>query len=222
MDVRELRPGLWRWTAPHPDWTPEQGGPDGWEREVGCVSCESAGALVLIDPLAPAEGTEDAERFWRALDRDVERMGAAPDVLLTIFWHARSAQAIADRYGGARVWAHAPAADEARKRVGVTDTFDAGDPLPGGVEALDAHRAWEIFFWLPEHRALVAGDALLGAPGGGVRIPEAWLADIAPDDYRRSLQPLLELPVELILVAHGEPVLENGREALARALATEA
>jgi hypothetical protein len=30
--------------------------------------------------------------------------------------------------------------------------------------------------------------------------------------------PLLDLPVELVLPAHGDPVLEHGREALARAL----
>jgi hypothetical protein len=33
------------------------------------------------------------------------------------------------------------------------------------------------------------------------------------------LLPLLELPVEVVLPAHGEPVLANGREALALALA---
>jgi hypothetical protein len=36
------------------------------------------------------------------------------------------------------------------------------------------------------------------------------------DDVVRRLRPLLELPVELVLPAHGEPV---GREALERALA---
>jgi hypothetical protein len=35
---------------------------------------------------------------------------------------------------------------------------------------------------------------------------------------RKALQPLLELPVEMVLVSHGEPVLSGGREALVRAL----
>jgi hypothetical protein len=35
---------------------------------------------------------------------------------------------------------------------------------------------------------------------------------------RAALRPLLDLPIELILVSHGEPVLAGGREALARAL----
>jgi len=33
-----------------------------------------------------------------------------------------------------------------------------------------------------------------------------------------ELRPLLGLPIELILVSHGEPVLDGGREALARAI----
>ena len=35
----------------------------------------------------------------------------------------------------------------------------------------------------------------------------------------RLMRPLLELPIERVLVSHGEPVLRDGRAALARALA---
>ena len=51
--MRELRPRLWHWTAPHPEWTPESGGDDGWEQEVGCYAYVSpdGGTLVLLDPL---------------------------------------------------------------------------------------------------------------------------------------------------------------------------
>ena len=34
-----------------------------------------------------------------------------------------------------------------------------------------------------------------------------------------ALRPLLDLPVEMVLVSHGEPVLSGGREAIACALA---
>jgi hypothetical protein len=36
---------------------------------------------------------------------------------------------------------------------------------------------------------------------------------------KQGLRPLLELPVELVLVSHGEPVLADGQRALATALA---
>ena len=39
------------------------------------------------------------------------------------------------------------------------------------------------------------------------------------DDALVALRPLLELPIDRVLVTHGEPVLEDGYEALGRALA---
>ncbi len=63
-------------------------------------------------------------------------------------------------------------------------------------------------FLLPEHDAVVVGDALAAAPGAPVRVWEGG----------DSLRPLLERPVSLLLLTHGEPVLEGGGEALARAL----
>ncbi len=76
-------------------------------------------------------------------------------------------------------------------------------------------------YWLPSHLALVAGDTLLSDRRGGVRVPpDSWLGnEITRGDIAQALRPLLELPVERVLVAHGDPVLTGGREALARALA---
>ena len=220
MDVTEVAPSLWRWTAPHPDWSPEdEEGGEGWGRDVGCLYLEAPDALVLFDPLAPGNDAE-RERFWRGLDRDVERLGP-PHVLLTVFWHARSSQEILERYEGARVWAHESAAETIGERVRYTDTFAIGDPLPGGIEALDALRADEVMYWLPEQRALVTGDVILGARGGGVRVcPDSWLlSGTSPEEFRAALRAVLDLPVERVLVSHGEPVLENGHAALERALA---
>jgi glyoxylase-like metal-dependent hydrolase (beta-lactamase superfamily II) len=74
-------------------------------------------------------------------------------------------------------------------------------------------------YWLPEHRALVPGDVLIADDGGLRLCPESWLPEKKTlDDLRDSLRPVLDLPVELVLVSHGEPVLENARAALAGAL----
>jgi hypothetical protein len=43
--------------------------------------------------------------------------------------------------------------------------------------------------------------------------------DSKGDEFRASLRFLLELPIEAVLVSHGQPVLEDAREALAAALA---
>jgi len=67
----------------------------------------------------------------------------------------------------------------------------------------------------------VPGDVILGSEGGGLRLcPESWLpAGVGHARLRGILAPLLELPVERVLVSHGEPVSENARARLAEALA---
>jgi glyoxylase-like metal-dependent hydrolase (beta-lactamase superfamily II) len=208
MDVNELAPGLWRWVAHHEE----------WKAEVGCVYLETADGAVLIDPLIPAGGTE-RDRFWRALDRDVERLGAV-HVLITIFWHTRSAQEVVERYGGVRVWALSRARAAVARRAGsVTDTFRPGERLPGGVEALASGRSTEVVFWLPRHRALVTGDVVLGDDGGLRLCPESWLpAGTGHRELRAALRPAADLPIERVLVSHGRPVLAGGREAFAALL----
>jgi len=216
MEVAELRPRLWRWTATHPDWTPEEGGQDGWEPDVSSYALVEEDTLVLIDPLVPA-GEE--ERFWRALDEDVEHHGA-PHILLTVFWHARSAQTILDRYPGAAVWAPAAAEAQARERVDLAHTYGHGDRLPGGIEGRATEHRAEALLWIPTHSALAAGDLLLGTPGGGVRVcPDSWLrSGVTPRHLRDGLRHLIDLPVELLLLTHGEPILDGARAKLEAAV----
>ena len=210
MDVLEIAPGLWRWTGYHEE----------WKESVGCVYCETSDGVVLVDPLVPPE---DTERFWSALDRDVERAGGGVQILVTVYWHTRHTSAMVERYA-ARVWAPSRARAAIERRAGVvTDVFRPGDALPGGAQALATSRATEVVYWIPEHRALVPGDVLLGNGDGGVRMcPESWLPPGSTHEtLAASLRPLLELPVERVLVSHGAPVLAEGQRALAAALAVQ-
>jgi hypothetical protein len=159
MEVEQIRPRLWRWTATHPDWSPEEGGPDGWEPEVSSHALVEEDALVLIDPLVPAD---DEERFWHALDSDVEHHGA-PEIVLTGYWHARSSQTIFDRYPGARVWVPESAAEKAREWVELTDTFVPGDTLPGGVDRRDRLHDRGVALD-PLHRALARATSCSARP----------------------------------------------------------
>jgi hypothetical protein len=153
---------------------------------------------VLVDPLVP---DDEAERFYGALDKDVERRGLPVRVLLTAPHHRRSADAVAARYDG-RVW-------------------DGDGELPAGVETFAvAHpKPVERPVWLAPLRTLVFGDALTTL-GGELQVwwdlrwenGEAWYRErLLP-----SLEPLRELPVEHVIVGHGPPA--RGEE-LARALA---
>jgi hypothetical protein len=200
MDVQELRPGLWRWTASHPQWDhAEQWGP-----EVGSVYAELPDAVVVIDPLVP---DDEEERFWSALDRDVERLSRPVHVLLTVHWHERSVASVLERYG-AMLWR----------------PEEKGE-LPAGVQAeIVKGSDWvEALFFLEPHRALVAGDLFVGKDGG-IELSVDWFPKAEREWARTELKPLLRgrlaaLPVELVLVSHGQPVLEDGQAALEDALA---
>jgi hypothetical protein len=78
--------------------------------------------------------------------------------------------------------------------------------------------------WIAEHGALVPGDRLLGTARGGLRVcPDSWLGYLAgrttPSRLRSELRKLLELPLRMVLVSHGEPVVRDAKRKLARALA---
>jgi len=202
MKMFKIHEGLWRWTASDPRFALSEAAAS----EVSCIYYESLkyspSAAVLFDPLVPPEGSSDAERFWRALDRDVARVGGAVAVILGTAHHARSAQRILDRY---RSTGRAP-----------LYVRDASDPLPSGVQAFttDALGETESVYFLPEHKALYFADVLIGAGDGRARLtPRSWGGDL-----RSFLARLAELPVEMLLFSHGEPVLERGAEALLEAL----
>jgi hypothetical protein len=191
--VQALAPGLRRWTARHEE----------WGEEVGCVAVDTEDGLVLIDPLEPpAEVAEPAH------------------VLLTVFFHLRSTATV----GAPRVWAAKYSTRSAANRgVTVTDQLEGG--LPGGIVPFQTARRSEVVYWLPDHRSVVVGDVLLGAGAkpnatdAPLRLcPQRWLGGPTLDDLRKSLAPLLELPVERVLVSHGAPVLENGQRELERLL----
>src|SRR6476659_2363083 len=189
--LQQVAPGLRRWTARHHH----------WEEDVGSLAVETSDGLVLIDPIDPPR-----------------ELAAADHILVTVYWHGRSTGEL----GAKRVWASARSNRPLESRgIEVTDAFRAGDELPGGIRAFQTARAAEVVYWLPDQRALVVGDVLLGA-GAKPRAtddplrlcPERWLGKQTHDDLRVSLQPVLELPVERVLVSHGRPVLQDGAAAL--------
>jgi hypothetical protein len=199
----EIAPGLLRWTVPHPDWRADAapGGPDDWERDVGSVLYETSDAtaadtVVLIDPLLPSD---DRAGFLAWLD---ERVAGRPvSILTTIRWHRRDRDELAERYA--------------------TNTSRAWNFVPPRVKPEPLRGAGETMYWLEDAATLVPGDRLLGAPDGGLRVcPQSWLSRVHVNrpGLVELLRALVELPIERVLVSHGEPVLHDGRAALVRAL----
>jgi hypothetical protein len=91
----QLAPGLWRWTAPHPEWRAGAAtdSPDDWEQMVGCLLYQGPDTSVFIDPLLPP----DQEAFWRWADEQVG--GRTASVLTTLAPHRRDRELVATRYG---------------------------------------------------------------------------------------------------------------------------
>lgn len=190
--LEEIAPGLHRWTARHEE----------WNEDVGSLAVETDDGVVLIDPL-------DAPRAFRK----------PAHVLLTVFWHYRGSAAVKPR----QIWADRRAVRRLRNRgIDVTHPIDAETTLPGGIGAFSTARESELVYWLPTQSALAIGDVLLGA-GAKPRptrdplrlCPERWLGKASHDELRASLGPLLDLPVQRVLVSHGKPVLRAGKRALA-------
>lgn len=232
LEVTPIADGLWRWTTPHPEWTPEKDRPGGWGRMVGSTYFEppagSTGALVLFDPLAPPAGTVEAGKFWTALDADVERAGRPVVIFVGNSYHVRGAQEFQRRYAG-RHTVEIHAHEDAIQRMGIKPTyrFGPGASTRGGIEVLpiDGLDVGETAFFIRDHRALVFADAVLGAGGGRLAVaPPSWAAegDAAGERYRElfraSIERMLQLDPAIVLPSHGEPVLAAGGVALRAAL----
>ena len=164
---------------------------------MGSVLYRERDRVTFFDPQLPS----DPESFLARADRLVgDRKVSA---LTTVRWHSRSRRQLIERYG----------ASISRAR----------DVLEPGIVPLRFVRAQETIFYLPEPRALIPGDRILGAGRGRLRLcPQSWLeylpSKLTVCDLAALLRPLLELPVEMVLVSHGEPVMSAGRRALSRAL----
>lgn len=191
--MEEIAAGLRRWTALHEE----------WNEPVGSLALETDEGVLLIDPIDPPRGVRRADH-----------------VLLTVFWHYRSTPDLK----GTRVWASGRTVKAlANRGVTVTDPIGSETELPGGVQAFETARRGELVYWLPKQRAVAVGDVLLGA-GAKPRAtddplrlcPERWLGKATHSELRRSLRPLLDLPVQRVLVSHGKPILRGGRAALSR------
>jgi glyoxylase-like metal-dependent hydrolase (beta-lactamase superfamily II) len=219
--VRELRAGLWHWQAPHPDWT--AGEP--WGPEVSSYAIDDGARLLLFDPLAvPSEILE------LAADRDTVVVLSAP-------WHERETRSLVERLGVPVFVPPPDTADDLMRKYGITPEqagggspdvawllaedggeghlYAAGDRLPIGIEAFPGREHNDLVLWIESRRAVVAGDALVDF-GRGLEIPREWLRKgVTREQIAEGLRPLLALPVEVVLPAHGAP---TDRAALERAL----
>lgn len=198
--MREVLDGVFHWRARHPK----------IGAEVDSYWLDGPG--VLIDPLIPSDvGIE-----WLA-----SRPTPPTAILLTNRHHYRDSGKLAERFGCA-VYCNELGLHE----LGGTDVrgFAPGQELPGGVIAceVDAICPDESALYIPSSRALAVADgAVLGGPHGQEGML-GFVPDSLMDDPPRTKAGLLaayarllnELDFDHLLLAHGGPLIGDGRTQL--------
>ena len=191
----EIAPGLWHWTSCR----------DSIGMNVSSYYLETE--RVLIDPMIPPEGPG-----W------FDEHGAPAHAILTNRHHDRDAWRLSDSYG-TTVHCIRNGLYELEGR-GPVEAFDFGDELPGEitVHEVDAICPDETALYIPRHRALACADGVVRWRAGD---PLGFVPDQLMDDpeqtkeqLREAYRRLLELDFELLLLAHGEPVVGGANDAL--------
>jgi hypothetical protein len=215
--MENITAGLWRWTARHPEWHPGEFG-----AEVASFAAQAGDTTLLIDPLLPPEPQQ-------VLETIEDTLGDRLAILITIPYHVRSAEELWQRYRGdaeTTIHGHPGSAKRLSDRSAFRE-IEPGVPLPGGVTAhtIGKPRRHEMPLHLPSHDALVFGDAVAEADGRLV----VWATDKVDAKVKRfyrerfnpTLEPLLELDFDSVLVTHGQALLSGGKQALREALEAE-
>jgi hypothetical protein len=194
--VREILPGIFHWTAVHP------------EIRIAVSSYWVEGPAVLLDPLVPEEGLG-----W------FEGRGTPRHVILTNRLHSRHTARFVEAFG-CDVWCNREGLDHLAGRLDVKG-FRAGDLLPGGIES---HEVGVLCPDETALRIPVA-EGVLSAADGVVRdadgpltfVPDPLLGD-DPEAIKRGLKAayarLLSLEFDHLILAHGLPWIGGAREAL--------
>jgi hypothetical protein len=204
--MNEIVPGVWHWQAPHPDWSEDEA----WPQVVSSYAIELAGAgVVLFDPLAVPDEIRQRARA----------------VMLTAPYHERDAR-------GLNLPVHSPPADTwedwvtkfgvdadsvrgmesddlAWLRAGEGEAhFHGPGTWPFGIVAYAGREDNDLVLWIPSIKSIVTGDSLADF-GSGLDIQMGGRTHVTREDVVQKLQPLLDLPVQHVLPAHGQPTDRN-------------
>ncbi len=187
--VEEVLPGVWSWGV--------------HDERIDFVSTAHAVAgdegVVLIDPL-PLE------------PEALAGLGDAAAICLTAGTHQRSSWRYRRELG---IPVYAPALSRLIDEEPDVRYAD-GDELPGGLHAVftpGAGTTQHTFVLAREGGVAFVPDLLTHLPERGLRIvAEEHLHD--PEETRRSIRKLLELPFSILCLDHGEPLEEDPKGAI--------
>jgi hypothetical protein len=206
MALREVLPGVFHWSAVHPE----------IRIPVHCHYLEPQ--RMLLDPLVPQEGLA-----W------FEAHSPPRHILLTNRLHSRHSARFVAAFG-CEIWCNQEGLDHfgAEGQLPGLEVrgFRAGEVLPGGVRSLGIGELCpdETAFWIPgpEPALAVADGVIRGERGELAFVPDELIGE-EPERIKRALRAayrrllsLDSLDFDHLLLAHGEPWIGGAKRALER------
>jgi hypothetical protein len=196
--MEEIADGVWHWTSKHP-----KIGVD-----VSSYLLEPEG--VVLDPMVPDEGVE-----W------FSEHGPPTRIVLSNRHHDRDAKRFADALGTSvhviREGLHEYEGSELD-----VEAFDFGDELGGlKVHEVGVICPDETALEVPRVKALAIADGAMNYTGGELHfVPDEHIGD-DPEAIKSGLRAAYarladELEPDILLLAHGSPVVGGGADALRR------
>jgi len=197
---KEILPGLWHWTTLHPD------------IKVRVHSYLVERGQVVLDPLLPSGGIA-----W------LRKRGPPEHVVLTTGLHSRHSLEIAEAFG-CPVWVPRKGLRRLKPELRAhARGYGSGDRLPGGLRAfaIGVLCPDEFALLLPKLKAASVADGVIRRGKGPLTFVPDWLLADDPGGaprikrgLRKSYARLAKQRWDHLLMAHGEPWLRGGRDAL--------
>jgi glyoxylase-like metal-dependent hydrolase (beta-lactamase superfamily II) len=194
-ELRAVTRNLYGWASFHPQ----------WKTDFNSYALKTSEGVVFVDPLKPDD----------EIIKKLEALGEPIAILLTNAHHNRDADWFRKQYG-IQVYAHEKAKADCETKIDVL--LMDGERLPGGVKAvhLPGSSDGETAYYAKNGGGIVLmGDTLLNQNGKGLTLlPDAYIED--KKQILKSLQKILELDFKVVTFAHGDPIAQDARKAIAR------
>ena len=194
-ELETVVPGVFHWSVSN-------------DRIGGVTSASHAvrtdtGETVLIDPV-------------QLRDEALETLEPVTAIVLTAATHQRSSWRYRKRFG---VPVYLPVGSRTTDEE-PDEQYGVNDVLPGRLEAVHTPGPEEPHYALlrrDEPGVLFCPDLVMVERGELVFVPGEYHDD--PDETRRSVERLLELPFEVLCLDHGPPLRDDPKQSLRRLLA---
>jgi glyoxylase-like metal-dependent hydrolase (beta-lactamase superfamily II) len=158
---------------------------------------------ICIDPVEPNDQVMN----------ELVRIGVSR-ILLTNRNHVRAANKVRERTQS-RCYIHPADAEYAKKQGAILDgELREGERIgPLEVISVSGKSPGEVAFLWPDRKTLIVGDAVIGNPPGHLTLLRERVMD-DPPRLRRSVQQLLTLDFDTILVGDGVSIVGDAKQRL--------